>query len=240
MGKPILILIILAMSVSVTYAQKAIANEPPTAFGPVKTIRYEAEGGSIINFSSDKTRVEVILPAIYRKEVYSFTPEGKLTNYDLYEGDGRPSGTRSIYTYDSKGRLSEVVHYLLGSFSYRENFSYSEDGQQVQIKRQFRFNQRPETEIDYHDKKGNIIKAIFYDFDGSLEDTEFYKYDERGNPTEFITYDEKGVLWFKAIYKYEFDSYRNWIKEEDRSWSADTGKLREEPKVTIKRSITYY
>lgn len=236
--KSILTLIVfLGTSASPVFAQQAIANRPPAAFGPVKSIRYERASE---NFTLDKTIIEHTLGPIQRKIVYRFTPEHKLISEEIFEADGRSSGTKSIYTYDATGQLSAGVHYLLGSFSYKQAFSYSDGGRRVKITSEYHFDKRPVIEIHDYDDRGNITKAIFYGFDGKLETTEFYKYDDKGNPTEFVTYNEAGTLWFKEIYSYKFDSYGNWIEERDRSWSAEMGKLREEPKTTVKRTITYY
>jgi YD repeat-containing protein len=194
------------------------------------------------NFNSDKTKIEVVLNANFRKESYIFTPQGKLTNWDLYENDGRHLGTKATYTYDSEGRMSEVVNYLLGSFSYKENFSYIANERCVQIKRQFKLGEQSNTviEINCFDSKGNIISSALYETDKSLQTKEIYKYDERGNPIEFLAYDAKGKLLTKEKYEYEFDSQGNWIKEKTQSWNWDECKKVEKFVRIIKRTISYY
>jgi len=106
--KTILTFALLAISASPTFAQQGIANRPPKAFGPVKTIRYEYHS---CNFSRDKTRIEEVL-SNDRTLLWSFTLQGKLVSSEAFERDGRASGTKSLYTYDTGGRLALIVHYL--------------------------------------------------------------------------------------------------------------------------------
>ena len=105
-----------------SFAQEALANKPPKAFGPVKTITYE---DCSVTFSRDKTRIdEGVVNG--RTVVWLLTAEGRLLTSEIFERDGRPSGTRSIYNYDTRGRLTSIVNYFLGPLSYTETFAYPE------------------------------------------------------------------------------------------------------------------
>lgn len=257
MIKLIFTLVFLALSVFEIYAQRAMTDKLPTAFGSVKSIRAETfmlenkngkwvEGRRNLmtetSFNSSKTKIEVILNGNFRKESYSFTPEGKLMNWDLYENDGRHSGTKATYTYNNEGRMSEAIHYLLGSFSYKENFSYLANEACVQIKRQFKLGENfdTENEINCYDTKGNIINSALYESDKSLQTKEIYKYDERGNPVEFLARDAKGELIAKEKYEYEFDIQGNWIKQKTEIWTWEDCKKVEKRVRIIKRNIYYY
>lgn len=250
--------VFLVLGVRGAAAQEAIANRLPTAFGPVKTIRLESfdlkkVGGKWVEgekrwrtdtgYNPEKSRVEVSLyPGgrdVFRKEVYSFDAQGRLTNWDLYEVDGRHTGTKAVYTYVKGGRVSEATHYLLGSFSYKETFSYPGE-RRVTITSRFDFNEKPDREVHTHDAKGNVVEAIFYEEGGRLRIRESYKYDRRGNPVEFAAHGPAGSLLYKETHRYEFDARGNWVKRVTSEYSPDEGRLRLEPAQVAKRDISYY
>jgi YD repeat-containing protein len=215
-----------------SFGQQALANKPPKVSGPVNSIRYEYRG---YNFNRDKTRIEELV-SNGRTVIWSFTAQGRLLISEVFESDGRPSGTKSLYNYDPAGRLTSIVNYLLGSLSFTETFAYPES-RRVKITRVFEPHKDSVIEIDEYGRNGNITKATFQDSDGTR--TELYEYDDKGNPTKFETYDGAGKLIFKETYEYEFDSRGNWITERDRSWAADTHSGIA-PTTTIRRKIAYY
>src|ERR1044072_323872 len=250
--------VFLVLSVRVASAQEAIANKLPIVSGPVKTIRLESfdlkkvsgkwsEGEkrwrTDTSYNPEKSRIEVALymggQNIFRKEVYSFDPQGKLTNWDLYEADGRHTGTKATYIYVKGGRMSEAIHHLLGSFSYKETFYYP-DERHVEATTQFHFNEKPDKEVYTYDDKGNIVEAIFYEEDGRLRVKESYKYDGKGNPVEFAAHSPTGALLYKETHRYEFDARGNWIKRTTSEYDPDKGRLQVEPAQVAKRTISYY
>src|SRR5258707_8844965 len=111
--KTLFTIALLLLSEMPLFAQR-VANKPPKVFGPVESLRYEY--GSY-NFNRDKTRVEELV-SNGRMEIWSFTPQGQTLTSEIFERDGRPSGTKSVYNYDSAGRLTSIVHHLLGSHSF--------------------------------------------------------------------------------------------------------------------------
>jgi YD repeat-containing protein len=230
--KTFLTVVLFAVCATPTFAQQALANNPPKVFGPVKSIRYKYRG---YNFNRDKTRIEELV-SNGRTVIWLFTPQGRLLTSEVFEHDGSPSGTKSLYNYDSAGRLTSIVNYLLGSPSFTKVFAYPE-ARQVKITSVYEPQKESVFEIDEYDRNGNVTKATIKDPDGT--ETEFYKYDNKGNPTSLEIYDGAGKLVFKETYKYEFDSHGNWITERDRSWAANP-YLGIAPKATIRRKITYY
>jgi YD repeat-containing protein len=229
--KTLLTFVVFALCATSTFAQQALANKPPKVFGPVKTIRYEYGG---YNFNRDKTRIEELV-SNGRTVIWSLTAQGRLLTSEVFEHDGSPSGTKSLYNYDSAGRLASIVNYLLGSLKITETFAYPEP-RRVKITRVFESRKDSEIETDEYDANGNITKATFQNADGVT--TEFYKYDERGNPTEFVSTHGASNVWIREIYQYEFDSYGNWTTETDLTSVAPRAGI--EPKTTIKRKIVYY
>ncbi len=230
--KILLTIVLFVLCGTSSLGQQALANQPPKVFGPVKSIRYDYRG---YNFSRDKTRIEELV-SNGRTVIWSFTAQGRLLTSEVFESDGRPSGTKSLYNYDPAGRLASILNYLLGSLRFTETFAYPET-RRVKITRIFEPNQNSEIEIDEYDRNGNVTKATFQDSDGTK--TEFYEYDDKGNPTKFEIYDGAEKLIFKETYEYEFDSRGNWITERSRSWAADP-HLGIAPTATIRRKIAYY
>jgi hypothetical protein len=230
--KTLLLVALLAISAIPTLAQQALGIRPPKVFGSVKTIRYKYRG---YNFNADKTRIEELVPN-GRTVIWLFTPQGKLLSSEVFERDGRSSGTKSIYNYDVSNRLTSILNYGFGSLSFTATFAYPEP-HRVKITRVFEPEKHSEVEVDEYDSKGNIIKATFYS-EGSLDQTELYKYDDKGNPTEFLSYDGTGKRSIKETYRYAFDSHGNWTTEWDVTL-ADP-RLGIAPKATITRKIIYY
>src|SRR5262249_21267330 len=152
-----------------SFAQQALANKAPRAFGPVKTIAYESYS---VTFSRDKTRIDEGV-SNGRTVVWLFTEQGRVITSEIFERDGRPSGTKSIYNYDSGGSLTSIANYLLGPLSITETIAYPE-ARRVKITRIFEPHKDTAVEIDEYDEKGNVTKATFHDDEGTT--TEFYKY----------------------------------------------------------------
>ena len=223
---------LLLLAETLALSQQAIANKTPKVFGPVESLHYKY--GSY-NFNRNKTRVEELV-SNGRKVIWSFTPQGRLLTSEYFERDGRPSGTKSVYDYDSAGRLTSIVHHVLGSFTFTEIFAYPE-ARRVKITSVFESYNHTGVEIDDYDSKGNIIKRTFYT-DGNLDYTERNKYDDKGNPTEVVRFDGAGKQWIKETYTYEFDSHGNWTTERVEALADSLFDIA--PKTTITRRITYY
>ena len=150
----------------------------------------------------------------------------------MFERNGRPSGNKSVYNYDSAGRLSTIVKFRFGALSSTETFTYPE-ARHTKITRVFEPNHDSAIEIDEYDESGNITKATFEESADTT--TEFYKYDDKGNPTDFVATRGNKVL-VKETYQYEFDSSGNWTKKKVTTSLSSQLPL----KTTIRRRIVYY
>ena len=150
----------------------------------------------------------------------TFTPQGKLLSWDVFEKDGRPQGTRALYSYNRAGRLTSIVDYSFGSLSYTETLTYPRS-RRVKITRVFELHngKSSNTEIDDYDSNGNIIKAVFREENGYESSRELFKYDDKGNLTEFKAYGGDGKIYLKETYQYEYDSYGNWTTQR-AAWSV--------------------
>ncbi len=225
---------LLALSGISAFAQQAISNGPPTVFGPVATITYKYQS---YTFSRDKTRIDEGV-SNGRKVVWLFTAEGKLLTSEIFEEDGRSSGSKRTFNYDSSGRLISMIDYLLGRLSYTETYAYPAE-RQVKITRVFEPMPMSSTEVETRecDKAGHIAKATFQGEETSTR-IELYKYDDKGNPTEFTETDGAGERLIKETYKYKFDKFGNWT--ERRTKSSSSSNLGIPPTSTTTRKLTYY
>ncbi len=231
--KLLLLIILLALSGISTFAQQAISNKPPQAFGPVKTITYKY---SSVTFSRDKTRIDEGV-SNGRNIVWLFDSQGRLLTSEIIEKNGRRLGNKRLYNYDSSGRLTSMIDYLFDKLSYTETFAYPAE-RRVKITRVFETLPIKSTviETDEYDEAGRITKATFQDEEGTH--TESYKYDDKGNPTEFVDADGSGKQLIKETYQYDFDRYGNWT--ERRSKTSAATHLGIPPTATFQRKLTYY
>lgn len=231
--KLFLTIVLLALSPMTSFSQQALSNKPPTAFGPVKTIKYEYYS---YEFSRDKTRIDESVPN-GRKVVWLLDSKGKPVSREIFEKDGRASGSKRVYKYDSNGLLTSMTDYMFGKLSCTETFAYPAE-RLVRITRVFELHSTRSTEVetDEFDNAGRITKATFLDEEGTR--TESYKYDEKGNPTEFIATDRFGKQLIKETYQYEFDKNGNWTEQRSKVQAPEC--LGIPPATTIKRKLTYY
>jgi hypothetical protein len=216
----------------VTAAAQRGWERPPKAFGPVKTITWD----KVISdtFSRDKTRIEETSPD-GRNLVWLLTAEGRVLSAETFEKDGRPSGSKQIYNYDSKGRLTSKITHIASLGTETETFTYPAD-RLVKITHVSQPGKVSPTETDEYDNTGLITKATFHDADGTR--TEVYEYDDKGNPTALITLDGEGRQIRKETYKYEFDTHGNWTTKYKESFDDPRSNIPR--KTTITRTISYY
>jgi hypothetical protein len=222
-------IILLTLCAAPSFAQVLLLNQPPRAFGPIKSI---TDKNRSVTFSRDKTRIDERL-SNGRTIVWIFTAQGRLLTSEMFEKNGRPTGTKSDYKYDSAGLLRSIVRFRLGSLISTETLNYPE-AHRTEITRVFEPNHSSDIEIHEYDDSGNITKATLQESAGTL--TEFYKYDDKGNPTEFIAANGTKVI-VKETYQYEFDTSGNWTKKKvTTSRASEPTPL----KSTIERKIVYY
>lgn len=256
MNKTIIFLFLLLFFTPEILAQGVLYKKPPFAIGKVKKIITESHrlkylkgkwvkderiGQFETTFNQDKTRIESTIGENFRKEVFTLNSQGQVVEWTLFEIDGRNTGTKEVYFYDKDGKLSKIDNYLLGSYSYRETFTYLTNKNCFNVEIQFKLDDPKENEYESncYDNDKNIVSSFSYDADKNLKAKEFYKYDKKGNPIEFKTYDSKGKLVEKETYSYQVDSQGNWINEISKNTDWTSGKKTNKYYVR-KRTITYY
>ncbi len=180
------------------------------------------------------------------------TKKGKSGQYQiLYERDAKGNASKVIYT-DFEGKQSKV-----------ETFCYDDQGQKIEWVENEYYKGEPrgktihifdvkgnktqrinvsesgdvwEKRIYKYDNKENLISEDMWDRFGSHAGTIRYTYDDKGNLTEWATY-FRGSLDSKLGYKYDYDSYGNWIKKVELNW--DFQKNQFEAGSVMSRTIKY-
>jgi TonB family protein len=96
-------------------------------------------------------------------------------------------------------------------------------------------------ETSEYDLKGTKTQNEYFPITGStLTGREVYKYDEKGNISEMTLMSADGSLVSKETYKYEYDSFGNWIKMTTSVAVVGNSKIEFEPTEVTYRAIFYY
>lgn len=120
---------------------------------------------------------------------------------------------RYEYKYDTQNRLSEKTIYQNdGSIWMREIYTYKNNIHEHSVlDEKGKLNSR---RVELLDANGNVIEERAYDFNNKLEDA--------------------------TLYKYEFDSYGNWIVQKSFTKKSVKGKIQLKPGYITFRQISYF
>ena len=125
------------------------------------------------------------------KSVFKYDTSDKLIETNIYVNGGAKSQGKTLFTYDSRGVLSERQ-------------AYNEDG-----KPWFKYTFK-------YDDKGNQLEENAWTLDNRKIDKTFvYKYDSNNNVIQKDLFQPAGKLSKSFTYKYEYDKTGNWIKRTD-------------------------
>lgn len=92
-----------------------------------------------------------------------------------------------------------------------------------------------------YDVNGTKIQNQYFPLVGSsLTGREVYKYDDKGNISEMTLVNADGSVLSKEVYKYEFDSFGNWVRMTTSLAVVENGKVEFEPTEVTYRAIFYY
>lgn len=92
-----------------------------------------------------------------------------------------------------------------------------------------------------YDVNGTKIQNQYFPVAGSsLTGREVYKYDDKGNISEMTLLNADGSLLSKEQYKYDFDSFGNWVRMMTSIAVVENGKIEFEPTEVTYRVIFYY
>lgn len=156
--------------------------------------------------------------------INNYDYEGNLVGYEIKKTDSNGNvieainslGYKHIYKYNSKGNITERLHY----FSDESNFNRKR--------------------IYIYDSLGNLIEEKMTHSDGSFGDLSKYKYDNLGNKIEELTYVNKDLDSYKKILKYEFEEKRNSFFNNKKNWIKCIEFINGKPKKITERKLNYY
>ena len=167
---------------------------------------------------------------LYNKETYKYDGSGNLVE-TLFDGLDSLRTYKTMYKYDKLGRISEEKHFAPDNTTHTNYIYYK--GKNVVESGRLDSNGKFHIEVmEKYNHKNNLIEYRDYEDDGKLGYAEEYKYDEVGNLSEEHIINYLKDIESKTTYKYEFDKYKNWIKQVE-FWN-DTAKY------IRNRGITYY
>jgi hypothetical protein len=212
-------------------------------------------------------------------EAYSFDPQTRKL-WEVYKYTYNDRGEMiGLKTYDATGNLKETVvckynglgrekeessYYSDGSFSYKETYTYDNNGNLVEVDQHQSDNDSKTTykydtknrqiEMDYSDPKadfgahvysydsnGNLIKQVMRNSANFGVGTLIFTYDDSGYRKEVDTYTNQDTAGEHLLstdnYKYTFDSFNNWIEriEKDKLVASTIVAL-----TKYRRTIEYY
>ena len=143
-----------------------------------------------------------------------------------------------VYQHDEKGNMIDrCFNYPNGNLRERNTYKYDEIGNLMERNT---YDQREKLSMKYtykYDRKGNVIEENIFHSDNHLIEKIIYKYDNKSNKIEKNEYEPNGNLICRELnrynangdiierffmdikfssplhyfYKYEYDSYLNWI-----------------------------
>jgi hypothetical protein len=91
-----------------------------------------------------------------------------------------------------------------------------------------------------YDERGRRVENETYPVGGDPAGQEIHSYDAQGNLAETVVRDARGATLSRTVYKYEFDTFGNWVKMTASVAVVNAGKVAFEPVEITNRNITYY
>lgn len=226
--------------------------------GSVQTITavmYEAvdNGGQTLERGDILERVETMyLQNGMRKSMTYLSPEEDVLFRSRYKHDGFGVTTlehvvdnneqivgRTYYVYDPNFYLTEI---------YTEDAERQIEGRTlVKYDAHGRVGQRSYTDQDgnifrrevyTYTPEGTIQKTVVFDRSGDKAREVRYEYDHNGQPVTQTIYDysEKEPEIMISLFRYKYDSHRNWIQKTEYVMEDD----RPVAQTIIERTIKYY
>ena len=164
--------------------------------------------------------------------VYTYDKNNNLTKIES-ENTGYGTSEKN-YKYNSKNQIIEENQASwLGV--YRYTFEYDNKGN-IMTKNEYKSNQITSTIKNQYAGNGKISEETIFTYkdgeDPKKTQYKIYKYDAMNNLTEYIYESDILTTPFTTTYKYEYDTFKNWVKRE----KYDNKNLKE----IIERKIVYY
>jgi hypothetical protein len=165
--------------------------------------------------------------SLYNRAICKYDVKDNRIEMDFYNSENCFL-EKFTYNYDDKGNMIEKNGYSFDDSLWSKIiYKYDLNGNNIEESNsKYKY-------IYKYDDKGN--KTEYYNcLDSSFFTKTIYKYDEKGNYIEEIIYNLDGSIYSKYTFKYEYDSYGNWLKKIRYKGERKTLCL------VTEREITYY
>lgn len=148
------------------------------------------------------------------KSVYIYDSGGRLEGVVEYTVEGLLSRDYK-FRYDGSGRLVESRAFEGGKMSRQTLYIHSPEKREVEIKNTFYHEGRAvpaEKTVLKYNEKGQWVKRTTFKEDGSVDAIISYEYDAEGNPAK-----ETHCCTYNYTHRYEYkyDRRGNWIERQD-------------------------
>jgi S1-C subfamily serine protease len=201
----------------------------------------------------DNDKLEGVVQSVSEKEA-GYRYDERSDKY--YE---KPAELKDQTKYDLDGNLVEYSSYYKGSLSFRNFWTYDEQGfktrefvgtpEQHDLTRAESVQQKLETRHFSIISEDPDFGKFVYDRDGNL--IEHTSKSDTDVSRDVSTYGRDGLLaetkWYRndklqwvSRYKYETDEYGNWIKQYESLYKPKYAELGFTPMSVVYREITYY
>ena len=262
MTKPCLILLLLATFAVPAYAQ---FTDFPIGFdgvpqaklkGPVHTVlTIEQRGehvfgtvvevydrtGKLTEMLSSNANIEIHNGTLVRlggKTIYLYDSQGRLEKELSFTPEGEYTGYE-VYLYDSKNRLTGTTIYnAAGKETGKRTYTYFPEKREVLATWNFYYEGRippPMKNLLSYNEKGQWTKRTEFDPNGNPDAVITFDYDQNGNSNKAS---KCCKYTYAHSYTYKFDNHGNWIEQQNIYSQPD-----QEPNpewMRIYRVITYY
>lgn len=162
------------------------------------------------------------------------------TRITSYFGPGGELEYRIETRYDVQGnRLLELVYSADGALQYQIEYRYNRAGQLIEEITRSGSGALEYRLVNRYDRRGNLIETTEYGADNQPFYRYSYSYDRYGNLTRRASEGVDGRVTV-LIYRYQYDSQRNWVRQETLREVTRFGQTVLEPVSVTYRTITYY
>lgn len=159
-------------------------------------------------------------PYLARKDTYIYGSDGRITGKDQYSPDDSLD-LRWTYTLDEDDSILQTMFDSNGTIKSKWLWKYDDRGRLIES-----VCLKPDTEFlsfKYsceYSKDGHVIQVLGYSADDDLVEKHVYEYNSEGYVERKVEgyYNYKSNSWSNEeyLYKYEYDSYGNWVKRSRR------------------------
>ena len=201
---------------------------------------YDQQGKRIETFSSNAS-IEIHRGSMVRlggKTIYTYDSQGRLAKEISFTPEGEYTGYE-IYLYDSQNRLiGTTIHDASGKETGKRTYNYFPEKREVLATWNFYYEGRippPMKNLLSYNENGQWTKRTEFASSGRPDTVVTFEYDPNGN---FIKATKCCESNYTHSFRYKFDNHGNWI--EQQNIYAQPGQEPNPEWMRKYRVITYY